>query len=74
MGTLRAVMEEPPSDEPVALVAADGSTLSEEEPSILEDLGIHRLPGWVLPSIVLFWSVYLVTLIVHFLQLRDLAA
>ena len=58
-------MEEPPSDEPVVLVAADGSTLSEEEPSILEDLGIHRLPGWVLPSIVLFWVAYLIMLIVQ---------
>jgi predicted PurR-regulated permease PerM len=58
-------MEEPPSDEPEALVAADGSQLIADEPSILEDLGIHRLPGWVLPSIVLFWLTYLITLIVR---------
>jgi predicted PurR-regulated permease PerM len=58
-------MEDPPSDEPGPLVAADGSTLSEDEPSIMEDLGIHHLPGWVLPSIVLFWVAYLLTLIVR---------
>ena len=37
----------------------------EEEPSILEDLGIHRLPGWVMPAIVLFWVGYVLTLIVR---------
>ncbi|HEX4982791.1 MAG TPA: AI-2E family transporter [Ilumatobacteraceae bacterium] len=58
-------MEEPPIDEPEVLVAADGSQLIEDEPSILEDLGIHRLPGWVLPGIVLFWVAYLLTLIVR---------
>jgi predicted PurR-regulated permease PerM len=63
--TLRAVTEDPPSDEPGLLIAADGSTLSEEEPSILEDLGIHRLPGWVLPSIVMFWVAFMLTLIVR---------
>ncbi|MGH9133868.1 MAG: AI-2E family transporter, partial [Ilumatobacteraceae bacterium] len=29
------------------------------------DLGIHRLPGWVIPAIVLFWVGFLFTLLVR---------
>jgi predicted PurR-regulated permease PerM len=58
-------MEDPPRDEPGPLIAADGSNLSEDETSIMEDLGIHHLPGWVLPSIVMFWLGFLLTLIVR---------
>ena len=65
MGTLRAVPEDPPSGNAHPLIGADGSTLSEDEPTIMEDLGIHRLPGWVLPSVVLFWLGFMLTLIVR---------
>jgi len=65
VGTLRAVPEDPPSGNAHPLIGADGSTLSEDEPTIMEDLGIHRLPGWVLPSVVLFWLGFMLTLIVR---------
>jgi predicted PurR-regulated permease PerM len=58
-------MEDPPTDEPGPLIGADGSNLVEDEPSLMEDLGIHHLPGWVLPAIVLFWVGFLLTLIVR---------
>jgi predicted PurR-regulated permease PerM len=57
--------EDPPSGNAHPLIGADGSTLSEDEPTIMEDLGIHRLPGWVLPSVVLFWLGFMLTLIVR---------
>lgn len=65
MGTLRAVPEDPPSDNAGPLIGADGTTLSDDETSIMEDFGIEHLPGWVLPSVVLFWLGFLLTLIVR---------
>jgi predicted PurR-regulated permease PerM len=59
------VPEDPPSGDTGPLIGADGTNLVGDEPSIMEDLGIHHLPGWVLPSIVLFWVGFMLTLIVR---------
>jgi predicted PurR-regulated permease PerM len=69
VSTLRAVPQDPPSggagapaDPDVSGVgdaSGGGDTLGPV------DLGMHRLPGWVLPAIVLFWAGFLITLLVR---------